>query len=311
MAASPFNDRIAKKSDSSELYRLHVVFRNIANAQRDEAGAALPWTDGKEILSSPLAKRLDVLIKDIKELDPPADALFLLEAARPSQSMSWTEMAARIERETGLTYVGVTHINATAMSFGKALFVNRKTTAVRKFHQLWVSDTPEIPSGDYFGTDALEVHLSPVVHDRIVVDRVMRCMALHAPMALSSRLAFASWVRKHAEDADIFFGDTNTFPDDGGPEMLRRITEDGALVDVTPKVDRTFFAFPQDVMAYPASTQFPPDTCIAHATDDTVWVRHASVLDRCFARSRLPVHVEVHPITPASDHAAVSIRVDF
>jgi hypothetical protein len=311
MAAPPINDRIAKKSDLTSLYRFNILFRNIANAQRDEVGAALPWTDGKEIISSPLATRLDLLIEDIKNSDPLPDALFLLEAARPSRSMSWTEMAARIERETGLTYIGVVHLNATALPFGKALFINRRTTAVRRFNQLWVSDTPEMPSGDYFGTDALEVHLSPVQEGRIVVDRTLRCMALHAPMALSSRLAFASWVRKHAEDADIFFGDTNTFEDDGGPEMLRLITEDGVLVDATPDVDRTFVAFPQDVMAYPSCKIFPPSTITSKVINETMWVRHVSVLDRCFARRGLPVDVKVYPITEASDHAMVSIRVDI
>lgn len=309
MAISPLNDRIAKMTGKDGFYKLNIVFRNIANAARDETGVPLPWSDGKEIISSPLAERLHLLIQDIKNLEHPVDALFLLEAGRPSRSMSWTDMAAQIQRETGLTYIGVIYLNATAASFGKALFINRKTVAVRKFNQVWISDTPEIPSGDYFGVDALEVHLSPVHEGRIVVDHYMKCMALHAPMSLSSRLEFASWVRKHAEDAQLFFGDMNTFPDDGGPEMLRRITEDGALVDVTPDVDRTFFAFPQDVMAYPASTQFPPGTVIAHATSDTVWVRHASVLDRCLAQPHLGVYVTVCPITDASDHAMVLIEL--
>lgn len=150
MAAAPINDRIAKKSEPGILHRLNIAFRNIANAQRDEVGAALPWTDGKDILSSPLAERLHLLIEDVKNADPPPDALFLLEAARPSKSMSWTDMAAQIERETGLTYIGVAHLNGSALPFGKALFINRKTTAVRKFNQLWVSDTPELPSGDSF-----------------------------------------------------------------------------------------------------------------------------------------------------------------
>ena len=307
--AADLNPQIAKMADKK--YPLHIAFRNIANAARDEDGAVLPWDPTGEKLKSPLAGRLGLLIADINAMANKPDALFLLEAGRPSCGTSWTRMAAQIEEETGLTYIGITYLNASRLPFGKALFVNRQRVAVRHFQQKYVSDTPSIPSGDYFGVDSLHVELSPVEDGRVVVDRKLSCLALHAPMMLASRLKFASWVRKQHSGYHLLFGDCNTFPDDGGPEMLHRITESDVLKDVTPFVERTFFAFPQDVFSVPLARrdEFGPPNVIAHETADSLWIRPSSVLDHCFAPRWFPVSVDVHPITMASDHTMVSMRV--
>lgn len=302
------NPKITKKAERPRTY--NIAFRNIANAKRDEEGAAYPWDPLGEKMRSPLYPRLQHIIDDIKKVSN-LDALFLLEAGRPSQGVSWTRMAATIEEETGLTYIGIYYLNGTDLPFGKALFINRSRVFAREIKQFYASTLPTVPSGAHMGCDVLRVEFSPVEDGLVVVDQRMVCCAVHAPMEHSARIAFAKWINSHHCYADFFFGDFNTFPDDGGAEMIWHITQDELLVDLTPDVRYTFSAFPQDVTPHPIDMKhiFSPPCEIVKETEDTVWVRHASVLDRVFGRNLLhSPRVLVHPPSKGSDHAMVSIH---
>lgn len=305
------NTKIAKTTECGNRRTYTIVFRNIANAKRDEEGAAFPWDPLGEKMKKPLYSRLQYIIDDIKGIQG-VDAVFLLEAGRPSQGISWTRMAATIEEETGLTYIGIYYLNGTESPFGKALFINRSRVAVRDIKQLYVSSLPTVPSGAHMGCDVLRVEFSPVEEGKIVIDQRATFCAVHAPMDYSARMLFAQWINKNHFYGDLFFGDFNTFPDDGGDLMIEHITQDGHLFEHTPDVPYTFSAFPQDVVPHPIDMKhtFGPPCEIIKETEDTVWVRHASVLDRVFARELVHTpRVIVYPDFRGSDHAMVSIQV--
>jgi hypothetical protein len=318
------NTKIAKFADSD--YKVNIYFRSLANAERDEIGAKLPYDQDKPAIGNPLANRLQTIIDDINNLEEKPDALFFTEANRSSLGRSWSSMAAEIEEKTGYTYKMCWSTNATAMSFGKALFVDQKRVFLRKGYQMYTTETSDIPSGDYFGNDVLIAHFSPVelvknesgsVEPKIVIDRVVKCMFVNAPIQLDSRLKLSSWINTYSEKEgiDVVFGDFNTFPDWGGDDMLKLITAEGKLVDLTPKdTVMTFFSFHHDVVSHPIDTKsmFGPPNEIVHETEDTIYVRHASVLDRVFARPDIVATVAtvvVHPLTDASDHSGVSIKI--
>jgi hypothetical protein len=316
MAAEPsclnVNPKIGKRGPKGT-YNLHIVFRNIANSVRDEQGSIVPWLSDEHKLSSPLEGRIQFVIDELNELNKkcPIDAFVVLEAGRPSGSLSWTDMAAMIEKQTGLTYMGIWMLNGTAMSFGKALFINRSRMFLRRAEQRYTSSDFWMPSGPGFGADIVILSLSPVENGLVVVDRGIECWVLHAPVDPTARSIYNDYVRMWSRlKGDIFFGDCNSFPNSTIPEISETLSH---LKEWTPAdVECTFAGFEQDVFAVPIDKrdQYGPPNEIVYEKDSTLWVRPSSVLDRVFADHCINVSkVEVHPITRASDHAMISIYV--
>lgn len=339
------NPRIGRDAKIDETFTRRVLCWNVANAARDD-------------VHNPLATRIPLIIEAVNAVQPPVDVFIVLEANRPSQGKSWTAMAAEIEEGTGLSYIGVKSINATAMSFGKALFIRRNTVAVNAFEQRWPPFVGNLWSGDYFGNDVITFGLHPVVVELVdpvelygadkvgakkepeMCTRVIRHSgitvgAVHFPMDFNARMDMSTLLHRIGDAADLIMGDFNTFPDWGGPAMLRKMTKRDALTrvpilasdplgpmhtGVQTEVPYTFRAFPHDVIKKPAefASQLNMDSEIVSINEDgSINVRFASTLDHVFTSSlettmlRIKCVASAMPFSDASDHVGVIADITF
>lgn len=322
---------LASEGKLDDVNPITVAWWNIANAKRDED-------------MNPLADRLDMIIDQIKKNICP-DVLILLEAGRSSKGMTWTEIAGKIEKETGLFYFGIRRINATLMSFGKAVFYNPKTIALDDLNQFWTKNHAGKWSGDHFGNDMLVFDAYPVIDNKVVVDKRLSIAAVHFPMKLDARLQVSQYVRDRAFNFDIVGGDFNTFADDGGQDMINILTFDSTVKDdpdsleirknhrnyalqemLHPSTEVTFKAFKHDVVEVPNEKlphkPFDPEIIdetyltVVEEGPETSKVLFRSWLDHIFATKYLiqrvgftNIYTEVGEITPASDHAWISIHI--
>lgn len=295
---------ITRYSNPNETFTISVCCRNIANAQRDET-------------MNPLFKRLPAIIRDMKESSHLTDIFVALEAGRPSQGHTWTEMASQIETETGMRYEHCSRLNASAMSFGKALFINPERVAISKVQQLWTSDEDiHIWGGDCFGNDILLVVVHPVKDGKVVTDLSLSVAFVHFPMKAEERVRVARWIQKWHMLADLWMGDFNTFST-GTPsaEEICKTIEGTSLKEIQPYGSKlTFQAFEHDLVKVPTSELhlISPESQIVDPTPDQnqmVSVRFASQLDRIFIKPTLLCTVLKGPITDASDHTSMHVTV--
>jgi endonuclease/exonuclease/phosphatase family metal-dependent hydrolase len=316
------NPRLGRNAKPGEMFNLRFMCFNIANAERDE----------KE---NPLLGRLDEIIQAIKDVDPPIDAFVLLEANRPSQGKSWSSIAAEIEEATGYRYQALHILNGSNNPFGKALFVNPDTLICKTDQQSW-TEKKDVWSGGYWGNAVSCFALQPLVTEevqldpnpekppaiirRVILDKQIRLGAVHFPMGRFDRMKVSDWLNAHYDDADIWMGDYNTFPDDGGDEMITRISAHRRLTHCDLGVPFTFKAFPHDLITKPSSfhSQMNEHSSVESEGVDkdgnpTINVRFASTLDHVFYH---PGNFELRnafalPLTPASDHARVIVDVSI
>lgn len=308
-----FKSLIARKYNveiDGEIQR-KIACWNIANAARDES-------------NNPLLDRISLIINQLKEAKP--DLFVALEAGRMSRGISWTTMALMIQNETGLEYIGIYRVNASfgkmgdqesLMGFGKAVFVNPKTMMINNTYQHWMtsSNTIKQASKPYnkFGSDVVQINCNPVVDGKAIHDIEYKLGFVHFPIERPARFKAASWLSEYLDNANVWMGDFNTFPDDGGPEMLRHIIlrnpEYSELVgyyDVT----KTFSAFEHDIVCVPKSRKeiilkTSPESIIVKEDDENIHVRFASVLDRILCKTssrKFSYESNVYPLTDASDH---------
>lgn len=262
-----------------------------------------------------MAPRIHEMASGINAADPPIDVLVLLEANRPSKGISFTRLAAAIEDETGLLYLGCKTMNATANCFDKAFFVRPSRAFVAAATQRWTDPSNHIVAGPHFGCDVLFLTIHPVDSEtkQVVRNRWFEAGFVYFPMGREDRLTTARWVASHGYPfVDGWMGDWNTFPDDGGPEMIEIISE--AYKPVSDPAQITFQAFPHDLITKPASireTLNPESTIVSENADGTVNVRFASLLDHVFVRpdAAFEESVKVYPLFEASDHALVVLKV--
>ena len=306
------NQRIAMCSSSEDkpfsedkpIYR-NICVWNIANAQRDETFC-------------PLKSRLQGIIDYIKGLTEMPDILVLLEANRPSQGVPWTMMAADIEAQTGLRYHSCHTVNATPNSFGKAVFFNVNTVALKNVHHFWITEEEKSErwSGPYFGNDVIILEIFPVENQKVIIDKILKLGVVHFPMGKEDRLMASKWLRFFSGFANIWMGDYNTFPDDGGQEMIDIITE-FELIHQNPKDtnEMTFQAYEHDCIEKDISfiPQLNSASTFKPKEDDPskILVRFSSVLDHVFTDPNIDCKVIINPLCPFSDHALISAKTSF
>lgn len=296
------NERIAILHNTLQEYSIETGVWNIGNADRDEK-------------NRPLRDRLPGIAEQINKVKENLSLFFLLEAGRPSKGKSWTSMAAYIQKHTGFQYHSCHTLNATPMAFGKALFFNPEKVAIHHVDQIWLDPKdPAVWGGPYFGNSIVRAHVHPVIDQKVVLDAKIRIAAVHFPMALKDRLEAAQWVSDHHLLADVWAGDFNTFDDDGGPQMIKIITEH-AFEEITPQDAISFLAFEHDTIV--KSVDIIPtlnslSSYTHHPEDPTkILVRFASLLDRVFVDPRFDCVATVCPLTDASDHALVIVKIKF
>lgn len=256
-------------------------------------------------------ERLREIIKEMNKVKGKVSVFALLEAGRAG----WATKAAAIAEGTGYLYHSCHLLNATPMSFGKALFYDPERVAIHHVVQTWLDmDDPDNWGGAYFGNSILLIHVQPVVDQKIVLDATIRFAAVHFPLGLKDRLEAAAWVAYHGGFAEVWSGDFNTFEDEGGPEMIEIITKNG-LKKTTPQGAITFRAFEHDKV--PKSVDVIPtlnelSTYVPHPDDPTkILVNYAGGLDHTFVDPNLECKTVVCPLTDASDHALIYSEVTF
>lgn len=302
--------RIARNALKGETFTLTVGCWNIANARRDEEYTPL---------STRIRKIADHLLKH-----PEIDVMVLLEANRPSGGRSFTSFAAEIEDVTGLRYIGVKYLNATENSFGKAVFVRPNKIFVSAFDQIPTGESEVHPlrestvrdytvaTGNYFGNDIVIVKAHPVADDnRIIRDKSVSVGIVHFPMGREDRLQVSRWISDvHNNHVDVWMGDWNTFPDDGGDEMIGIITEKYPMVPKTK--DFTFRAFPHDLIRKPIDFVIPDGSEVVREDEESKMVRFRSCLDHVFVNPTFNDSVGeavVSDLVDASDHALITVEV--
>lgn len=302
MTSTPdHNPNITCEISDDASVKLVVACRNMANAARDDQ-------------FSPLAFRISDQIEDINKMEPQPDVFCCLEAGRPSKDMSWTSMASKIEDNTRLRLECTIRINATPMSFAKALFINPERAAVSSVEQVWTSDRQLIWSGEGFGNDVIIATIHPVLNRKVVTGRSIRVGFVHLPMKLEARMQVSKWLNDNADLVDMWIGDCNTFPDDGGQAMIDAITADSKLVERTPKdTPFTFSAFPHDTIsvANEKLDQIGEHSKVVEHGETHSSVLYSSVLDRIFATPTLRCTGFACPPTFASDHCIMYAEVEF
>jgi len=127
---------------------------------------------------------------------------------------------------------------------------------------------------------------------------------------------------------DLLVGDFNTFPEDGGPEMIEALTgtfddqhDSMSLVSCLPADTKwTFKAFEHDICKEDISKleviRSNPYNEIIEVTEDKVHVRFSSWLDHVFVSKYMMqrgvvVDCQVGPYTAASDHMPTITTIDF
>lgn len=261
---------------SNEECALRIVCWNIANSKRDN--------DFHNLIV-----RLLSIIATIRSMKPDVliwlearDVIDLLKVKRP-----FTEIALEIERSTGLVYAGTDYTNATGSSFGKAVFYNPERAYINKSSQRWTNElSPRTPSGDGFGNSITHLNISPVISGKIVINKSFSVGVVHLPMNLSSRIKICKYLRKYNR-SDIVMGDFNTFPDDGGDEMMNILCS-GDYSETLPESSITFRAFDGDEITIENSKlhKFPPSTRVVSKNEDgeSITILPSSFLDHCLLR---------------------------
>lgn len=324
------NERLARNSKPNEEFHLRVMCFNIANAKRDEE-------------FKPLLTRIIHIVKMINRIQSGGmDAFILLEAGRSSVHRTWSMIASYIEEQTGFRYVFNHYLNSSNDSFSKCLFIDPSRVACLWDKQMWTEygHKKDFWSGaGFWGNSVSLFQLFPVVHEqiqldpnpekpkttvrRVIADAWVNIGACHFPPGgMADRIKASNWLRDHASEADIWMGDFNTYPDDGGEEMIKIITSNG-LVQCDLKVPFTFKCFDHDIVTKPASFEekINPESKIIERTTDKdgnpiIKVLFASVLDHVFHHGeKMKKRVEIKYAKAldvdhnASDHAPV--YVDF
>lgn len=278
---------------------LTVYVQNIACSVRDEQPQGLSLWD-----------RLEPLMENIRQVNP--DVAILLEAGRSSQGHSWLEMACLLEKGTGLTLVGLLHANGSVNPFAHAIFVNRKTARLASCVNIPVPVPPEGPGFDCsLGLSTF----NPVVEGKVCYHFQVKVCSVHMPMGARDRMRITQWLADNYAQADMLLGDFNTFPDDMGPEMLAILKQAG-LRHLPCNLDYTFQAFPNDQLQVPVEKRqsLHPLAEIVAETEAHLTVRMVSILDHIFLNPGEGRHrMEGHfcPLTEASDHCAMTVRVSF
>jgi len=276
-------------------YPLKIVCWNIANAKRDND-------------YYPLGDRIPGVIAALRDMSP--DVLVWLEAGRDNMHngsvVTFTEIAARIQKETGLVYAGIDMLNASASPFGKAVFYNNKTAFVNKLAQRWTTDP--FPSGAHYGNAMTTVEVFPVSDSRVVFDAMIRVGAVHLPMNLEARLQVCAFI-KNCGDVDIVMGDFNTFPDNGASEMLNVLSEQ--FTEALPAdTEVTFHAYEHDTITIRNDLLgvMPLARVISSDVDNSVIVP-VSWLDHCMVnreyRGDVTASVYAGIIGNTSDHLPI------
>lgn len=312
MAAFGLNPRIARVARKGEEIGLEVACWNIANAKRDE-------------IHSPFFERVYGVIETINGLSRPLDALVLLES-RFSGDVAWTYLAHMIEASTHLTYIGIQYTNPTMDSFGKALFVNRKTCIASKFVRTETSEGDVNWGGSWWGNTIVQVELQPIVLEkveaspggfqfdsqRVIADKKVTFAFMHFPLARDDRMQVSRWVRDHQHLADVWVGDCNTLEEDGGPEMLKIMRESGLHHHVLD-VPWTFKAFPHDLVTKPIAMRplVNKYSIVTEETETTFTTRFLSKLDHVFTTPYAPPcsSFAVPYTESASDHCMIVCSV--
>lgn len=274
--------KVEKKTE--ERRELKIVCWNIANANRDEQ-------------CNPLGERFDRIIQQMKDMEP--DLVCLLEAGRPSMGKSWTFYASLLEEATGLVYAGIkyaaphNHLVNRPFSLGKAFFYNPKTTSLASIDQHYIPPPPTMiteasrrtPWVDprHNGNDACIVSAWISKNsDGFKLDEAVRVQAcfVHLPMDLHSRLESTDWLTssKISGQVDVIMGDFNTFPDEGGPEMMERLTRHYRET-LPANTKLTFSAFENDVCKKPKDTILDEACKVVAVDEEFIYVRFASWLD--------------------------------
>ena len=313
------NDKIALICENIE-NDIHVVVWNIANAKRDN-------------LLNPLIRRCDFIIQTIKKMQVEQsgiDVLVLLEANRAStdsngQVHSFTSIANRIENETGLVYLGIDIMNASGMmSFGKAIFIDINRVYVNKLGQKWASETPDICSGPYLGSSITHLRIWPVSDAKCVINKHFDLGVLHFPMALQDRMEVVKFLQTQLK-FDLIMGDFNTFPDDGGPEIIDLLSQRGYQNCLPLDCLRTFHAFPHDLLKINGTElhrleKLKQSLFIKKNDDGSVVLRPVSWLDQCMrnTESRLltkcsaqVIDISVNDHDAPSDHFPIFASCSF
>ncbi len=289
-----------------------IVSWNVANAGPDDE-------------KNPLTLRIPMICEVIKTINP--DVIVLLEAGRPTKDIDWTTNAGAIQRETGLRYLGCMYSNPTLKTFGKAVFYNPETVDVATLSR------ERITNQQGFNADIVRFNVRPVFDQKIVIGmEPVNVAAVHVPPHFGfpeRRIDAAKAIRSMPKLwYELFVGDFNTFPEDGGPEMIEEITKDvspgtysGSLVSCLPDdTTHTFKAFEHDISTVNTSVieaiRKNPLNEILEEGPEKCSVRFSSWLDHVFATQRLwnrlaVVDCKVGPITGASDHAPTLTTIDF
>ena len=308
------NPEIGRNNTEALYLHLRVGCWNIANAGRDEE-------------NNPLSERLGAILAHIGKQED-LDVLVFLEAGRKSRDIPWVAMASLIEQATGMEYGGLQRDNGTENPFAKAYFFRRRTCALVETKQTWLDKDGALVAGPGFGNSVTTLTVLPVVHDevdgkikrRVLRDTPLKVSFVHLPMRADHRMQCIELLKDY--DSHIIMGDCNTFPDDGGPEMIDVMVQAG-WKSMLPEGAITFTAFPHDLCKKAASYREqvnPESEIVSENPDGTINVRFSSPLDQVFLRASWDdpeynvfngVEVGVHPNLFASDHALIIAEVVF
>ena len=281
------------------------------------AGAA----NRDNLKGNPLEKRLPEVAKSVNEAN--LHFLCILEAGRQSMhykpspedpsklvevpGMTWTAMAAYIEHETDLTYLGLYRPNPSANPLCFALFANtsRVTLISASLKPMNLPNTLWKNAGRSMLNVTILVSNGNPQSDEF---KEMNLTFFHFPMGLEDRLAASRAIGDEATNTrtNLLMGDANTFPDDGGPEMLKLMR----VEDRIPKdCLRTFSAFPYDILTRPKEIyeeffrSVPSKIIKVDDEAGTVTFIPDAVLDRVLCKHDIKVDVHLNPL--ASDHALI------
>ena len=276
---------------------LKIMIWNIANTHRDNK-------------ISPLCDRLDSIIKVVLTINP--DILVLLEAGRASKSLltgdgySWTQMAGKIEMLTGLIYEGVWRSTPELTASGKAVFIRYKKPIISvKIEQLSVGSHSDRVCGS-----VLKLRLHPI---GTTVDESHCCRVgvVHFPMALEKRMDHAKWLVDHEDQFDLLVGDMNTFPENGGPELLAIMAAAGFVEQLPLDTYFTFKGFNHDVITIPnEDLKYHQHSQIISTDGTNTSLIPASWLDHVL--SKRPVTASTYPVDDnSSDHFPIIFNIDL
>jgi endonuclease/exonuclease/phosphatase family metal-dependent hydrolase len=155
----------------------------------------------------------------------------------------------------------------------------------------------------------------PVLDGKCVIDRKLELGFLHFPMSLPDRLQVVEYLENLPKENkfDLIMGDFNTFPDDGGPEILNRLDKCGYQNRIRLLNNmRTFHAFAHDLLTLPSKKHLETmklAIVIKENDDGTVLVRPVSWLDQCMSFVNTPNLKEIDAFVidmATSDHTAPS-----